>query len=207
MANKKHNATFGDKQSRHFLHYVKGKCKKHGIKLVLRKVRYLKLEGGIRCSGYFDDVDGVIAVAAKSPIALEILVHEFGHLTQFLDNCKYWKNLGDSLEKMTDWLLGKEVEDYDQHINVARDLELDNEKRSVRIIKDFGLNIDINMYIKRANSYVYFYNWMKQTRRWSSPTNSPYKNQRIIEAMPSTFQKSYKTIPKKLMQIYKEENI
>lgn len=173
----------------------------------MREVSYLKLDGNVKCSGYFDDDKGILAVAMKSPLALEILVHEFGHLTQYLENCKPWKNLGNSLDKMFDWLAGKNVRQVSDSIDRARDMELDNEKRSVQIIKDFSLNIDIDSYIKRANSYVYFYNWMKTTRRWSSPNNSPYKNQRLLQVMPKTFQKSYRTIPKRIERIFKEENI
>ena len=198
---------FGSKSARHFLHYVKGKCRKHGIKLALREVSYLKLDGNIKCSGYFDDEGGMLAVAMKSPLALEILVHEFAHLTQYVDNCKSWRNLGNSLDKMTNWLIGKNVRDYERHINVARDLEIDNEKRAVEIIKQFELDIDIKDYIVRANSYIYFYNWMKTTRRWSSPSNSPYKNKALLQVMPKTFQKSYRTIPKHIAKVFKQEQI
>jgi hypothetical protein len=173
----------------------------------LREVSYLKLDGNIKCSGYFDDHSNKLAVAMKSTMALEILVHEFGHLTQYIDNCKPWKNLGDSLDKMTAWLQGEEIEDYSKHIDAARDMELDNEKRSVKIIKDFNLNINIDQYIKKANSYVYFYNWMKHTRRWSRPTNSPYKNANLINIMPDQFQKSYKTIPKSIKKVFQQEDI
>jgi hypothetical protein len=207
MAKTENNPIFGKRSARHFLHYVKGKCRKHGIELILREVSYLKLDGNIRCSGYFDDEGGKLVVAMKSPLALEILVHEFGHLTQYVDNCKPWRNLGNSLDKMTDWLQGKDIRNSDKYINVAREMELDNEKRSVQIIKDFNLNIDIDSYIQKANSYVYFYNWMKTTRRWSSSSNSPYKNQRLIEVMPKTFQKSYRTIPKHIAKVFKEQNI
>lgn len=174
---------------------------------MLREVSYLKLSGNIKCSGYFDDNKKLLVVAMKSPLALEILVHEFGHLTQYIDNCKPWRKLGNSLDKMTDWLQGRQVRNSDKHINAARDMELDNEKRSVQIIKDFDLPIDIESYVQRANSYVYFYNWMKTTRRWSSPSNSPYKNQRLLEVMPKTFQKSYRTIPKHIAKIFKQEHI
>jgi len=173
----------------------------------LRKVSYLRLDANIKCSGYFDDEGGNLVVAMNSPLALEILVHEFGHLTQYVDNCKPWRDLGNSLDKMTDWLQGQDVRNSSKYIDVARNMELDNEKRSVQIIKDFNLNIDISSYIKRANSYIYFYNWMKTTRRWSTPNNSPYKNQRLLDAMPKTFQKSYKTIPKRIAKVFKEQNI
>ena len=173
----------------------------------MREVSYLRLSGNIKCSGYFDDEGKMLVVAMKSPLALEILVHEFGHLTQYVDNCKPWKNLGNSLDKMTDWLSGKNIRQYSRYIDLARNMELDNEKRSVQIIKDFGLNIDIESYIRRANSYIYFYNWMKTTRRWSSPTNSPYKNSALLEVMPKTFQKSYRTIPKHIAKVFKQEQI
>jgi len=207
MAKKKQNPIFGEKSARHFLYYLKGKCKKHGIKLSLRDVNYLKLSGNIKCSGYFDDSQKQLAVAMKSPIALEILVHEFGHLTQYVDNCPTWKNLGDSLDKLDSWLTGKNIKNPDMHINAVRQLELDNEKRAVDIIKSFGLKIDIPKYIAKANSYIYFYNWLKVSRKWSSPSNSPYKNKVLLEVMPKTFQKSYKTIPKNIAKIFKEQNI
>lgn len=207
MEKKRNKKVFIEKSAKHFLHYVKGKCKKHGIKLILREVNYLVLNGNIKCSGYFCDDEKKLVVAMKSPIALEILVHEFGHLTQYVDNCKQWKNLGNSLNKLDDWLSGKNIRNYEKHINAARELELDNEKRAVKIIKEFDLNINIPDYIAKANSYVYFYNWLKTTRKWSSPNNSPYKNKSLIKVMPKTFQKSYKTIPKNIAKVFEEQNI
>jgi hypothetical protein len=77
----------------------------------------------------------------------------------------------------------------------------------VQIIKDFNLNIDIEYYIKKANSYIYFYNWIKRTRKWSTPKNSPYRNKALLKVMPKTFQKSYKKIPKHIEKIFSEQNI
>ncbi len=55
-------------------------------------------------------------------------------------------------------------------------MELDNEKRSVAIIKAWDLPIDVKTYTQKANAYIQFYNWMFFTRRWCTPQNSPYKN-------------------------------
>ena len=173
---------------------------------MLRDVTYLKTDG-IRCSGYFEDSEKLLVVAMKSPIALEILVHEFGHLTQYLDNCKPWKNLGDSLDNTFSWLSGKSVSNIEKHIDAVKLMELDNERRSVQIIKKFNLKIDIKLYIKKANSYIYFYNMIKKTRRWSSPNNSPYNNKNILAIMPDKFQKTYKTTPKKIQTVFEQENI
>jgi len=197
---------FGTKSEKHFIHYVYGKCKKHGIKVILKDVKYLKVDG-IRCSGYFDDQNKILAVAMKSKNSKEIFVHEFGHVTQFIDNCLPWKNLGQSLEKVTDWLHGKRVHNINRHIDIVKLMELDNEKRSVELIKNFNLDIDVEDYIKRANSYIYFYNRLKKTRKWSHPKNAPYNNKSVFKVMPSYFKKSYKTTPKNVEKIYEAENI
>lgn len=172
----------------------------------LKDVSYLKVDG-IRCSGYFDDSTMEMVVAMKSSYALEIIAHEFCHLTQFIDNCDPWKNLGNSLDKLTVWLNGKKVKNIDKCIDAIRDMELDNEKRAVEIIKLFDLDINIEDYIKRANSYIYFYNWLKKTRRWSNPKNAPYKNKNVLSVMPSQFKKSYAKTPAKIEKVYEQERI
>jgi DNA polymerase-1 len=58
-----------------------------------------------------------------------------------------------------------------------------------------------------TNSYIYFYNRIKKTRRWSSPSNSPYKNSKLLAVMPDKFQKTYKTTPKKIQRVFEKENI
>jgi hypothetical protein len=75
------------------------------------------------------------------------------------------------------------------------------------MIKDWGLSIDVERYTKRANAYLQFYNWMKQTRKWSKPNNTPYSNKRIVAAMPANFRMNYDKLPKRLEKLYKEENI
>jgi hypothetical protein len=105
------------------------------------------------------------------------------------------------------WLSGEEVEDIDKHISNCRDLELDNEKRSVSVIKKFKLNVDIDHYIKKANAYVQFYNYMKYSRRWCTPERSPYTNENIVLAMPSKFNMDYTKITEKIKQLFIQEKI
>jgi hypothetical protein len=105
------------------------------------------------------------------------------------------------------WLMGEDVPDIKKHLAVSRDLELDNEKRAVKIIKKFGLDVDIEKYIKKANCYIHFYNRMLATRRWCKPDNSPYDNKRLIKMMPSNFRMNYQKLPKKIEQVFIEEQI
>lgn len=193
--------------TQNFLTFVKQECKAHGIKLKLKKSRYLKLTGNIKCSGYFDDTGKVLAVATNRPDWLAILVHEYAHLTQWVDNCKPWRDLGDSMDRVDDWLTGKEVDNIKTALAKCRDLELDNEKRSTKLIKEWGLPIDIKTYTQKANAYVQLYNYMYISRKWPSPSNSPYSNPAIYQNMPTVFNMNYKKISKKYVKVFEQAGL
>lgn len=196
-----------NKKAREFIKYVKEECKKYGIKCDLRRTKYVRLPGKLKCSGYFDDHDMELVCSMNRPDSLEILAHEFGHVTQWKDQIDLWKKADVSIPKVDEWLMGEDVPDIKKHLAVSRDLELDNEKRAVKIIKKFGLDIDIDQYIKKANCYVHFYNRMLATRKWCSPDNSPYNNKRLIKQMPAHFRMNYNKLPKKIEQVFIEEQI
>ena len=198
-----------DKEER-FVRWVKKQCRKHGVKCKLKNVSYLRLSGSIRCSGYFDDAASdspTLVVAMNRPDWIEILVHEYCHLTQWIDQKSIWTKAGDSLPHVDEWLSGVEVPDIDYHLGIARDLELDNEKRSVALIRKWGLNVNVDRYIQKANAYIQFYNYLGKTRRWSRPDNSPYGNETVLKAMPTNFRMNYKKMGKRLEKIFETENI
>lgn len=190
-----------------FVAFVKQECKKYGVRLKLKKSQYLRLTGNIKCSGYFDDKNKELVVAMNRPDWLAILVHEFAHLTQWVDNCKVWRDLGDSIEKVDDWLTGKEVVNIKKALGKCRDLELDNEKRSARLIRKWKLPIDSKVYTQKANAYVQFYNYMYFTRRWSTPGNSPYSNPKIYSKMPRIFKMNYKKISTKYIEVFEKAGV
>ena len=164
-------------KEKRFIEWVKKQCKQHGVKCDLRKVKYLKLSGNIKCSGYFDEDSKQLVVAMNNTDWLGIIVHEYCHMTQWLDGVKVWTDGCIGLEKVEEWLSGKSVRGIKSALAKSRDLELDNEKRSVALIKKWDLKIDIDDYIRKANAYVMFYNYMYHTRKWSAPGNAPYSNQ------------------------------
>lgn len=193
-----------------FVKWIKKECKKYKVKCSLRNTSYLVVSNNIRCSGYFSDEDEkapVLAVAMKNPQWLEILVHEYCHLTQWIDGIDLWKKADKSLVLVDEWLSGKTVCNINYHLSVARDLELDNEKRSVALIKKWDLNIDVENYIKKANAYIQFYNYLKKTRRWSKPNNQPYKNEEIVNIMSTKFNMNYKKMSKRVEKVFINENI
>jgi hypothetical protein len=200
------------KNDKAFIQHVKDECKRLGVKTHIKDVKYVKLSPSIRCSGYFYDgedegVRPVLACSMGKPDGLQILVHEYCHLTQWQDGIKIWKEYNTKAFKVDEWLEGTNIRNIKKYMQIAIDLELDNERRSVKMMRKWGLSIDTKKYTKAANAYLQFYNWMLQTRKWSKPTNSPYANKRIVAAMPDSFRMDYTKLPKRLEKLYKEENI
>jgi hypothetical protein len=195
------------KKHQSFVDYIKKSCKEKGIKCELRNVGYVKISKTEGCTGYFDDYNKKLVCSMKAPDAFHVLVHEYAHFTQWVDQCKVWTSLGDSLDIVDRWLSGEDFEDIDDHITACMNLELDCEKRAVKIIQEFGLKINLEEYVKKANAYVLFYDHMRRIRSWCKKENMPYRNKVLIKAMPSTFKINYKKPPKKLMDIYVKEGI
>ena len=190
-----------------FIKFVKQECKKHNIKCVLKNTKTVKLTEDDRCSGYFDGESLVVAMNRSD--AIQILVHEYGHLTQWAEQCDIWVQCEkhESHERMYRWLAGERVRNIHKAIALCRDLELDNEKRSVKLIKKFNLNVNIDSYIKRVNAYVQFYNYLMISRKWCATTNIPYKNNRLLKVMPVKFNMDYSRLSKKVLKVFEEENI
>lgn len=191
-----------------FLKEVRATCREHGIRFYEGKGKYIKLSGNIKCGGYFDHTNKVLAYASNHPIALGILAHETCHLDQWLENPKKFEKY-DEIGLIDDWLSGTNVNDkkLDKAIKLAMELELDCEKRTANKIVKYSLPIDLGNYIRRANVYVYFYLWLRKTRKWSKPNNSPYQIDEIINAVPSKFLSDYSVLPKKLEKLFEKYDI
>ena len=192
---------------RKFVQYVKEQCAKYGIKCVIRPVKYVKLSRNIQCGGWFDESEKVLVCASNRPDFLQILVHEFSHLTQWVEKCKPWVRGINGIGYVDEWLSGKDVPNIRKHLAYSRDLELDNEKRSVKHIKKFNLSIDVEDYIRRANAYVLFYNRLFITRKWATNKNSPYSNPLIYNKMPKTFRVNYTSSCSKYNKIFEKAGL
>jgi hypothetical protein len=161
----------------------------------------------IKCSGWFDTENMALVVAGKHSMALDVLVHEYGHFTQWDENIPIWNAADVSMGHVDEWLAGTEVKNIKKWLGLSRDLELDNEKRSVALIKKFDLPINTKEYTRKANAYVQFYNWMYYSRRWCKPTNSPYKNSTVLDAMPDKFNMNYKKLSYKAYKAFEASEI
>jgi hypothetical protein len=198
------------KQERTFVSFVKAECKKHDVKCSLQKKDHIKLGGPSdfeTCSGYFDGESKELACAVEVRAGwLGVLAHEYCHLTQWAEKDDTWVRAekSESYSKVSDWLSGKPVRNIRHHLGLCRDLELNNEKRTVKIIKQFGLPINIEEYIQKANAYVQFYNHMYYTRKWCNPQNSPYRVPKLWKNMSPKFNMKYKVMSSQVKLLFDE---
>lgn len=208
-----------------FISFVQFECDRYNIKCSLRNVKFVR-DGAIRCAGWFEktspleahllndslnpikkDLRSELVAAMNRDDALEILTHEYCHLTQFVEGMPLWEIASDSLEKIDYWLMGEDIKNIDGHIDNVIQLELDNEKRTVKCITEWNLPIDTSLYVQKANAYLQFYLWLRHSRKWSSPNNSPYRNLNILAAMKNTFRMNYKKLTPSLYSLFKKEDI
>lgn len=108
---------------------------------------------------------------------------------------------------MDEWLGGKEF-DFSlvkDSIRIMQAVKLDCEKRSAEKIKKLELPIDLSQYIKKANSYLYLYTSILETRKW--PDTATYEVAEIVNQMPDYFLDSvedYYNMPESISELFKK---
>ena len=183
---------------------IKQACASYGIRFYEGQGRSVFLDG-THSSGYFDDESKVLAYAKKAQDSILILLHESSHLDQWIEG----KYSFSKYPMMWEWLSGKEYTDK-QIKSVIQDViavELDCEKRTVRKIKQYGLDVDVERYIQKANAYMYFFHWIMISRRWMKRSNSFYSKDDLIDACPKKFLSSYKECPLHILRLFAKHNI
>ena len=129
-------------------------------------------------AGFFCAEERRLCVATRRSFCswFPIFVHESCHMQQYLENCESWSNLDigivntDACGLLFDWLehrIELHANDVAAYCRAVQMLELDCEKRSVRNILDWQLTVDLDEYVRGANAYVMFYNYVRKHRKWT----------------------------------------
>lgn len=173
---------------------IKQECKENGIIFFQGKGVTVRFIDGVRSNGYFDDgkVSGTnqpkLAVATNQQ-SLEVLVHEYCHMRQYLERAKVWQDLGKS-EIFWNWLTGDDRYSEEQVIEgmiASYNVEVDCEKRSVEQHKKWGTGINLTEYIQKANAYTMFYFYVLDERKWYKSGREPYTLKEVWSKMPKSF--------------------
>lgn len=206
---------------------VKNACDEHGVQLVVGD-KFVSDSDGNQSNGFFDDTQEVPILAYSAGLGANIvfplLVHEYNHMQQYLEDSDIWKSANLSKEEsdllgysgdqdvynvLFDWIdLKIELDDsqLDDVIQRCIGVEFDCEKRTIQMIKDLDLEIDPDAYIQNALSYLYFYQYLKVSRSWYPTGNAPYQIESIYTKMPFNFEDIdvLKPMTDEWIQIYKD---
>lgn len=183
-----------------FINFIIKDCQSEGVRIRFVKAKKI-YDGGMATSGSFSDVQREIAVAIRCPLShwLGVLVHEYAHFCQWRENAKAWRtsenaSISDAGSLLVMWLQ-RDIEltekQRQSYVNQTIALELDCEKRAVRLIKQFKLPIDLKEYIKKANAYLASYQAIAAFRKWNHPHSAAYLIDEIWMNMPENFTYPY----------------
>ena len=165
----------------------------HGINVVLSPEKHVEVDGS-KVAGYFCSETKTLAAAMDKPQDewFHVLVHEYCHMRQWIDDCDAWKNSMlngvDKCELLFYWVDGIIELNDDQlrdYAKSARNVELDCERRVLEIIHTHDLPIDQIEYAQKGNSYVIFYDVIPLIRKWYPTGRSPYTVKDVYTNMPT----------------------
>lgn len=189
-----------------FVEFVKQECDTYNVKFKAVNAKSID-----RCSGHFLDYPipnkyvAELVICVKKPVNewLPILVHEYCHLTQWKNDIKVWRDLSypngvDSCSELWHWIdhPHAKVDKIEEHIRNVRVMELNCERRSVSLITKMGLDIDLDMYKRKAFSYVHMYNVIVTSRKWPRRGHMPYSKEEIWSKCPASLNGSFTKAPK-----------
>lgn len=193
---------------------TKKQAEDNGVQIILSQEKTVPyIVGDIQVSGYFVDYGNPrLAVAMGKPLKdwVMILAHEGSHMDQWIEDSPYWTdnfiNGRESVEYIDEWCAGKEFteEEVDNFIKRSIGVELDCEKRTIEKAKKYNLPVNIKEEIQKANSYILFYTFVKESRKWNTPGKAPYQIREVWSKMPDTFEIDYAQIPEDIRELYRK---
>jgi len=163
----------------------------------------------IGCGGFFNEDPLVLSVGIGKPVErwAPIFIHEYCHFRQWVEKepkyiALYRDDKPDIDEVVNEWLEGQRrvrKRDITKYINMIRRMELNCEKRAVKLIRRHRIGINLKDYIRDANAYMYFHSVMLQQKSWYKI--SPLLIKELVAMMPDHFLQSYTRVPKKVEEL------
>lgn len=202
-----------------FRQQVEEICRAHDVSFIFSPDRHVPYPStGDLVNGYMVEYPRrQLAVAAGQPVErwLHVLVHESSHLDQYLEGSSYWTNgyipgtTIEAVDAVTLWADHKielTQEQLSEYVRRSRDAELDCERRAVTKAREFDLPVNVDEYTQKANSYIFFYTAIQETRAWYPPGKEPYNTPEVWSLCPTAFlaDEAYDAVPADLMIEYRK---
>jgi len=160
--------------------------------------------------GSFDDEGRVLDIAVGRPISrwFPILMHEFSHFCQWMENAPIWQyaSKADSYTIMWDYLNGLTAKSkhVKTHINIVKQMELDCERRALVRMERFTHIMSQAKCAQHASAYIYFHDFMYKRGKWYNKKKGkrPMTHKDILKLMPSDLDGDYNKPPKGLYELF-----
>lgn len=203
-----------------FKQYVYDVCDYNGVNVIFDPNDRITDENGCMYSGYFygepEAYQGELAVAVGVEMErwLPILVHEFGHCLQWIEDSPFWyityfeDEDFDAYESLSLWTMGEKdlaPSQAQQFAKLVRMLEHDCDQRAVQLIEQFDLPIDKQQYIQQSNAYHLYFNYVGKTGNWSYHQPRPYVDEAVWGHMPTQWLDDYDYPPQHLIDLLFEK--
>ena len=175
-----------------FVKHIRNHLREYGFKLIFGKGENVNV-GESRCSGYFlaNRTTKEIRVAKNNGVWLNVLAHEYCHFLQWLESSdqkmKKESNAQFIVHEVSIGNYGRwSDKEVDRAFRVIMEMERDCEIRTVRLLKQWGIKFDEQLYIKRANLYIYMHHMWKiyKTQRTKYDLET---SRRALDVMPKNF--------------------
>jgi hypothetical protein len=187
-----------------------------GVKLLMERASHV-VYAGTECSGFFTNIpEPLLAFPLEGPQSETTMLHESQHMEQWHENCKAWReNMVTSTIGVEDLMflwVDKKIELTDaqarRYAQLSCNVELDCEKRTVRLIKKLKkegkTTIDVKTYTQKANSYSMFWKMVGKSRQWYTIGKQPYVLPEVYSEFPTTFSLDYTKLSKKYEQLFEQ---
>lgn len=167
---------------------------KFGVAVLMQPNKVVRGDDGFASGGYFDSDARVLAVATDRPteVWLGVLLHEYCHLTQWVEDQPSWRAYGN---EMWDWLAGKRVRNPAELVRSVQAVEEDCERRTIRMIQELDAPLDLERYTRAANAYIHFHNVILETRKWYRQDVVLDQHAEVLAAANPTLDASFRKTP------------
>ena len=185
-------------------------CIQNGITLMLANSPQVKLadeSDKFKSRGFFDEEARLLAVGTKNTIEIWFLtlLHEYNHMRQWIEGKFISQKYNDASYDFWEWLDGNielDSKRVREVYELVREFEKDCEIRTWKMLCENPGISNPDKYVRRANSYMYFYTMSRRLRKWCK--KPPYMVSQIIEIMPNYFLDDYNRVPVILQQLMTE---
>jgi hypothetical protein len=173
------------------------RCRTFGVSVLISPDRKVRGNDGTESGGWFCGDSQTLAVATGGSEQgwLGILLHEYSHVTQWVEDTPLWRAYDDG---MWHWLAGKRVKNPRAAIRTVQALEEDCERRTIRLIWELDAPVNVENYSRSANAYLHFHNVIADKRKWYRAGTIMQDIPELMAAANPTLDRDFSKTPKPL---------